>query len=704
MAVQSNKIGRERLLFSYKSTGECFSNKHRSLLSVNKLRFSGMSGFRLWQQCLVLITLLATVATLQAQVTYTDGDFQVFIGSANTDGSGVVDTGFTAEVTTTGRIVVTDFDPTVTAAVPPNAVGIATFTNGTITFTEDTSAPFSGNADTASFVLTAAGAFTSGTPGPATGINITPGADTANGYEYEVLFSFTTPITAFGFDLIDIIDTPDDGEDILRYEFFIDGQSIGFIQDTAFGAGVGGDPATPVDVFNSAGVLQGTVGAGQNFENFVGFTGASLVSNFSLIVSTATDPGDGFGGDFHGIDTVSTTTDLADVDLGITKDDGAISYVSGVSQNITYTITVDNNGPTDLPVGAVVTDTLPLGTTFVSSTLTDADTRVGCVDAGAVVTCTLGALPNGGSSSFEIIINVPASFTGDLVNTVIVQPTDGATDTDLTNTDLEADINLIKTGVLNDGGDGIVNAGDTIDYTFIATNSGDVVLTDVEVTDPLPGLSALSCTPVQPATLAIGANLTCTATLSLNQTNIDIGVVNNTAAVNGTTPDADTATDTDDDTQTIPTSAVLAASKTVTDANGNGIAEPGEVLTYTILINNTGNIAADNSLVQDLVNDANITSDPAQVLTITNASDFIPAIPTIATLQAGFTLDIAPGATASIIYTVIVNDPIVFGDNSFNKFLINVINDLSIGIDAYKNNSGFKACTAKNCTTDRGHA
>ena len=40
--------------------------------------------------------------------------------------------------------------------------------------------------------------------------------------------------------------------------------------------------------------------------------------------------------------------------------------------------------------------------------------------------------------------------------------------------------------------------GDLITYTYVATNTGNVTLNNVTISDPLPGLSALSCVPTQP--------------------------------------------------------------------------------------------------------------------------------------------------------------------------------------------------------------
>jgi uncharacterized repeat protein (TIGR01451 family) len=95
-----------------------------------------------------------------------------------------------------------------------------------------------------------------------------------------------------------------------------------------------------------------------------------------------------------------------------------------------------------------------------------------------------------------------------------------------------ADLSVLKTAVpdLSDP----PKAGDTIAYEIKATNDGNVTLTGVTVTDSL--LATLSCDQAQPATLAPGAAITCTATYVLTQADIDAGAILNTARGSGTGP------------------------------------------------------------------------------------------------------------------------------------------------------------------------
>jgi uncharacterized repeat protein (TIGR01451 family) len=86
-----------------------------------------------------------------------------------------------------------------------------------------------------------------------------------------------------------------------------------------------------------------------------------------------------------------------------------------VGADLTYTITVSNNGPLTAPV-VMLTDTLPGSVTLESATPSQGT----CNQAGAVVTCNLGPLINGGSATVTIIVTV--NSPGVLVNVASVSP------------------------------------------------------------------------------------------------------------------------------------------------------------------------------------------------------------------------------------------------------------------------------------------
>ena len=76
-------------------------------------------------------------------------------------------------------------------------------------------------------------------------------------------------------------------------------------------------------------------------------------------------------------------------------------------------------------------------------------------------------------------------------------------------------------------------AGTPVTYSYKVTNSGNVTLTSVGVTDPMAGLSAISCPST---TLAPGASETCTATYTTTQADVDAGSLTNTGTATGTPP------------------------------------------------------------------------------------------------------------------------------------------------------------------------
>jgi len=143
--------------------------------------------------------------------------------------------------------------------------------------------------------------------------------------------------------------------------------------------------------------------------------------------------------------------------------------------------------------------------------------------------------------------------------------------------------------------------GQAITYTFVATNTGNVTLSNVTIVDPLPNLSALTCTPAQPAVLVPGANLTCTATYTVTTANLNNGGVTNTATASGTPPVGPPVTD--DDTLPIAATPVLNYSKLLTgeSISVDGRAQPGELLTYTIRVRNDAGVPAPGTVVIDRV-------------------------------------------------------------------------------------------------------
>ncbi|MFH6998490.1 gliding motility-associated C-terminal domain-containing protein [Flavobacterium sp. FlaQc-57] len=168
------------------------------------------------------------------------------------------------------------------------------------------------------------------------------------------------------------------------------------------------------------------------------------------------------------------------------------------------------------------------------------------------------------------------------------------------------DLTLIKGGQLTGNG----GVGSVINYNFTVKNTGNVVLSNLEITDPM--LTATSIT-VTPSVLAPGAIGTATASYTVKEADVANGEVVNTALVIGDDPQGNPVTDISDSTDPTltgdddPTVIDLAVQPSVAivktaifnDENKNGYAEIGETVTYHFSVTNTGNILLVNVAVKD---------------------------------------------------------------------------------------------------------
>ena len=213
------------------------------------------------------------------------------------------------------------------------------------------------------------------------------------------------------------------------------------------------------------------------------------------------------------------------------------------------------------------------------------------------------------------------------------------------------DIEIIKSiASVTDNGDGALGAGDTVTYSFTVTNTGNVDLADVTVSDPLVEVSG------SPIALAIGESdsTTFTATYELSADDVAAGGVENTATADGfgvnsagdrlidpltgeertATDDSDTGTEpemgssgtpqtisdpaatespdlaggTDTDPTNDPTVlfipnpgiSIVKSLASAPDSNGDGVfGGVGDVLNYSFTVTNTGNTDLADIVVLD---------------------------------------------------------------------------------------------------------
>ena len=251
------------------------------------------------------------------------------------------------------------------------------------------------------------------------------------------------------------------------------------------------------------------------------------------------------------------------------------TVVSAVGDNIAYSFLVTNTGSVTL-TSVGVSDPL-VGLSVISCPGT-------VLAPAASMTCTALYSVTQANLNFGSISNT-ATVSGAPPAGPPVTDTDSVTVT----ATQSSSITVVKTALPT-----VVSAvGDNIAYSFLVTNTGSVTLTSVGVSDPLVGLSVISC----PGTvLAPAASMTCTASYSVTQANLNFGSISNTATVSGAPPAGPPVTDTDSVTVTATTTPQLSVVKSTSSTSYNAV---GQVLDFTLTITNTGDVTLSNVFVSD---------------------------------------------------------------------------------------------------------
>src|SRR5439155_506878 len=281
---------------------------------------------------------------------------------------------------------------------------------------------------------------------------------------------------------------------------------------TFVSASNGGTAAAGVVTWPAVANLANSAGLSRTVTVTAPPTGTLL--NVARADAATTDPDSTNNNGSNPANRVSTTvTEIADLSVAKTGP----ANVNAV-QNLTYTITVTNNGPSDAST-VMVRDTLPAGVTFVSAS------NGGTLAAGVVTWPAATTLANGPSLPRALPVTAPP--TGTLLN---VARADAATaDPDSTNNNGSAPANRVTTVVderadlsVTKTGPATVNAAQNLTYTITVTNNGPSDASAVVVLDTLPagvtfvsasnGGTATSGVVTWPAfaTLANGANLSRT--------------------------------------------------------------------------------------------------------------------------------------------------------------------------------------------------
>ncbi len=324
------------------------------------------------------------------------------------------------------------------------------------------------------------------------------------------------------------------------------------------------------------------------------------------IINTATVVGtDVFGRTATARDTAKVTVISPAVTLVKTVN-GRDSVTVAEGDPLTYRLVITNTGDTPLTV----------------TSLTDTAN-------GAAVSlppaCTVTSLAVGASHSCTYSGTAPA---GGVVNTAVVEATDllGGIKGTVRAEDTAAAVVLHPVIALektvNGAETATVHQGDTVTYRLTITNTGDAPLTVTSLTD------VVGTTPVtlSPECLAlIGRTLGTSSPLSCSY-QLQVGASNrvNTARVGAVEPVTNTPVVAQDTATVFVARPAIDIVKTV----DKPLAHAGDLLTYSLVITNTGNIALTGTSLVDVVNGVApgndllalcrlTTLEPAQRLTCT---------------------------------------------------------------------------------------
>jgi uncharacterized repeat protein (TIGR01451 family) len=138
----------------------------------------------------------------------------------------------------------------------------------------------------------------------------------------------------------------------------------------------------------------------------------------------------------------------------------------------------------------------------------------------------------------------------------------------------------------------VSSAGQLVPYTFTVTNTGNVTITDIAVTDPNTDEVICPQTTLEPDDAT-----TCTATYTVTAADLDRGQVANTATVTGTPPGDTPLPPVTSNTVNVP--AAQSPSLALTKAAAIGATAVGHVIVFTMTVTNTGNVTITDITVND---------------------------------------------------------------------------------------------------------
>ncbi|MFZ5917452.1 MAG: DUF7507 domain-containing protein [Chloroflexota bacterium] len=234
---------------------------------------------------------------------------------------------------------------------------------------------------------------------------------------------------------------------------------------------------------------------------------------------------------------------------------------------------VTDSSPATFTIGITNTGDVTLTNVMVSDALTPDCNRPGG---------SLAELPPGEGLHYTC---VQPAVTVDLLNLAVVTGTDTLSDTEVTGSDT-AFVDVIHPGIeiAKTPNTQTIVSGSTVTFTIHVTNTGDITLTNVTVTDALAPNCAAS---ISTLTATAHSHYECT----LGGATADF---TNTIAVTGAPPVGDDVTDTD--TAFVD---VIHPGIEIAKLPDSQLVVIGQNATFTIIVTNTGDVPLTNVLLTD---------------------------------------------------------------------------------------------------------
>ncbi len=263
--------------------------------------------------------------------------------------------------------------------------------------------------------------------------------------------------------------------------------------------------------------LQGQIDVGETWEYTTSYSLSQSeidlgMTRTNMVDVTSTET----GGDTFS-DNVQTTLTRSPAFTVAKAVDAASITEPGV---LNYIITVENTGNTSLS-NIVVTDTMPDGSVvLVTGPVSDVGV-IGVLDVNEIWTYETQY------SATQADLNAGLALT----NTVDVSTDEAGTlqSSAVTTVSQQPDIRISKTNVEPN----FTTNGDVVNYTLIITNSGNVELSNIVVSDAVADAGSLNCTFTMPFSLVPGQQTTCSASRTITTLDVANTFVDNQASVGG---------------------------------------------------------------------------------------------------------------------------------------------------------------------------